>query len=86
MPAAAIQRGPNGSYAYVVDGNNTVQMKTVKVALTQGNTVVVDSGVSPGDRVVTDGQEKLQVGMKVAPQTPANQGGQVQATQGSVGS
>ncbi len=89
MPAAAIQRGPNGTFTYAVDANNTVQMKPVQVALTQGNTVVVTSGVEPGERVVTDGQEKLQVGMKVAPQAPANQGGQGQQNQqaqGAIGS
>jgi multidrug efflux system membrane fusion protein len=89
MPAAAIQRGPNGTFTYAVDANNTVQMKPVQIALTQGNAVVVASGVQPGDRVVTDGQEKLQVGMKVAPQAPASQGGQGQQNQqaqGAIGS
>ncbi len=88
MPAAAIQRGPNGPFVYAVDGNNVVQMKPVQIALTQGSTVVVQSGVQAGDRVVTDGQEKLQAGMKVAPQAPANQGGQGQGqqAQGAIGS
>jgi multidrug efflux system membrane fusion protein len=87
MPAAAIQRGPNGTFTYAIDTNNTVQMRPVQIALTQGNAVVVASGVQPGDRVVTDGQEKLQVGMKVAPQAPAIQGpGQNQQAQGSIGS
>jgi len=72
-PASAIQRGPEGSFVYVVDGNNTVQMRPVQIALTQGNTVVFSSGLQGGDRVVTDGQEKLQAGMKVAPQAPARQ-------------
>ena len=70
-PASAIQRGPEGTFTYVVDSNNTVQMRPVQVALTQGNMVVIASGVQGGDRVVTDGQEKLQAGMKVAPQAPA---------------
>lgn len=91
MPAAALQRGPNGNFVYGVDSNNTVQMKPVQIALTQGNTVVVASGVQPGDRVVTDGQEKLQVGMKVSPQAPARnagegQGQQGQQSQGTIGS
>ncbi|MFZ0313979.1 MAG: efflux RND transporter periplasmic adaptor subunit [Candidatus Korobacteraceae bacterium] len=72
-PASAMNRGPDGTYTYVVDSNNTVQMRTVQVALTQGNTVVISSGLQAGDRVVTDGQEKLQAGMKVAPQAPAHQ-------------
>ena len=67
-----MQRGPDGTYTYVVDSNNTVQMRTVQMALTQGSTVVIASGLQAGDRVVTDGQEKLQAGMKVAPQAPAH--------------
>jgi multidrug efflux system membrane fusion protein len=84
-PASAMQRGPDGTFAYVVDSNNTVQMRPVQVALTQGSTVVIASGLQPGDRVVTDGQEKLQAGMKVAPQAPAHQrtGG---STSGNIGS
>jgi membrane fusion protein, multidrug efflux system len=72
-PASAMQRGPDGTFAYIVDANNTVQMKPVQLALTQGNTVVITSGLQKGDRVVTDGQEKLQAGMRVAPQAPAHQ-------------
>jgi len=72
-PAAALQRGPDGTFAYVVDANNTVQMKPLQVALTQGSTAVVASGLQAGDKVVTDGQEKLQVGSRVAPQAPARQ-------------
>jgi multidrug efflux system membrane fusion protein len=72
-PAAALQRGPDGTFAYVVDANNTVQMKALQVALTQGSTAVVTSGLQAGDKIVTDGQEKLQVGSRVAPQAPARQ-------------
>ncbi len=62
MPAAAVQRGPHGTFTYVVDTNNTVQMRPVQLAMTQGNTAVIKSGLQGGDRVVTDGQEKLQAG------------------------
>lgn len=72
-PAAALQRGPEGTFVYAVDANNTVQMRPVQVALTQGATVVIASGLQAGDKVVTDGQEKLQAGSKVVPQTPALQ-------------
>ena len=63
-----MQRGPDGTFTYVVDANNTVQMRPVQLALTQGATVVIASGLQAGERVVTDGQEKLQAGSKVAPQ------------------
>jgi len=82
-PASAILRGPDGSFAYVVDGNNTVQMRPVQLALTQGSTVVIASGLQGGDKVVTDGQEKLQAGSRVAPQAPARQN---QQSSGNIGS
>lgn len=82
-PASALQRGPEGSFTYVVDSNNTVQMRNVQVALTQGATLVIAKGLQPGDRVVTDGQEKLQAGMRVAPQAPAKRNG---STSGNIGS
>lgn len=72
-PAAALQRGPDGTFAYVVDANNTVQMRQLQVALTQGSTAVIASGLQADDKVVTDGQEKLQVGSRVAPQPPTRQ-------------
>ncbi|MGA2903164.1 MAG: efflux RND transporter periplasmic adaptor subunit [Candidatus Korobacteraceae bacterium] len=84
-PASAMQRGPEGPYTYVVDANKTVQMRPVQVGLTQGSTVVIASGLQAGDQVVTDGQEKLSVGMRVAPQPPARQksGGTASGTIGS---
>ena len=84
-PASAMQRGPDGTYTYVVDTNNIVQMRPVQIALTQGSTVVIASGLQAGDRVVTDGQEKLSAGMRVAPQAPARQrsGGTASSTIGS---
>ena len=65
VPAAAVQRGPQGTYAYVVKANNTVEARPVTLALTQGNMSAVTQGISPGDVVVTDGQDKLQNGTKV---------------------
>jgi multidrug efflux system membrane fusion protein len=82
-PASAIQRGPEGLFVYVVDANNTVQMRPVRLALTQGATVVIASGLNGGERVVTDGQEKLQAGSRVAPQAPARQN---QQSSGNIGS
>jgi multidrug efflux system membrane fusion protein len=68
VPAAAIQRGPQGStFTYVVKPDNTVEVRQVKVTLTQGNLSVISSGVAPGEQVVTDGQDKLQGGSHVEP-------------------
>jgi membrane fusion protein, multidrug efflux system len=79
IPVSAVQRGPQGTFTYLVDDKNTVQVRPVQLALTQGNTAVVASGLQPGERVVTDGQEKLQPGARVAPQGPANQSRNAQA-------
>ena len=66
VPAAAVQRGPQGTFAYVVKGNNTVEVRPVTLALTQGNVTAIAQGIAPGEVVVTDGQDKLQNGSKVA--------------------
>jgi multidrug efflux system membrane fusion protein len=83
MPVSAVQRGPQGTFTYLVDDKNTVQIKPIQIALTQGNVAVIASGVEPGDKVVTDGQEKLQAGSRVAPQGPANQSKNGQTASGN---
>ncbi len=65
IPAVAIQRGPTGTFVYVVQDDGTVAVRDVKVGMTEGTNVSVDNGVKPGDRVVVDGAEKLTEGMKV---------------------
>lgn len=68
VPAAAIQRGPQGSsFTYVVKADKKVEVRPVKVAFNQANLSAIDSGLSPGDLVVTDGQDKLQDGSLVDP-------------------
>src|ERR1700738_3071992 len=79
VPASAIQRGPQGTYVYVVQNANTVKIQTVTLAQTAANTVGLSAGLNPGDVVVVDGQDKLQDGSKVstsvapaAPPSPQN--------------
>jgi multidrug efflux system membrane fusion protein len=69
VPAAAIQRGPQGTYVYVVSGGDIVNIRTVTVAQTTGNNIGISSGINPGDVVVIDGQDKLQDNSKVATST-----------------
>ena len=76
----AIQRGPNGTFVYVVNPDSTVSVRNVQVDTVQGPVVVIAQGVQPGDRVVVDGQNQLRVGAKVdpravplAPSQPAQQ-------------
>jgi membrane fusion protein, multidrug efflux system len=74
VPAAAIQRGPDGSFVYLVKADNTVIVQPVKVSLSQGNTAVIASGLSPGETVVTDGQDKLQTGSTITARPSSNPG------------
>ena len=74
IPTAAILRGPQGTYVYAVNPDKTVQDKPVTVALTQGDTTIVTSGVNAGDTVVTDGQDKLSRGSRIEPRTAPTPG------------
>ncbi len=65
VPAAAIQRGPQGTYVYVVSGGDTANIRPVNIAQTTGNNIGISSGLNGGDIVVIDGQDKLQDGSKV---------------------
>ena len=65
IPAAAVQRGSQGTYVYVVKQDKSVDSRNIKIALTEGTVAVLDSGVNPGELVITDGQERLQPGNKV---------------------
>ena len=75
VPAAAIQRGPQGNFVYAVKTDKTVEVKPVTVAITQNNLTAIASGIVPGDVVVTDGQDKLQGGSKVEPRANGPGGG-----------
>src|ERR1700677_5150452 len=65
LPTAAILRGPQGTFVYLVKPDKTVEARTATIALTQANTPAVASVLKPGDTVVTDGQDKLQTGSKI---------------------
>jgi len=66
VPSVAIQRGPTGTFVYLVQNDNTVTIRAVKTGLSLENNIAIDDGITPGDRVVVDGAEKLAEGMKVA--------------------
>ena len=70
MPAAAVQRGPDGSFVYVVQGDSTVQPHPIQIELQQGDEAIVGKSVNVGDAVVTEGQNQLRPGSKVAARQP----------------
>jgi multidrug efflux system membrane fusion protein len=65
VPSAAVQRGPQATYVFVIKPDSSVDMRTVDVQLTQGDDTVIKSGVAEGEVVVTDGLDKLQPGTRV---------------------
>lgn len=60
VPSTAVQRGPQGLFAWVINDKNVAQMRKIEVGPTTGDVTIMASGLAPGDRVVTDGQYKLQ--------------------------
>ena len=82
VPATAIQRGPQGTYVYVVQNDNTAKIQSVTIAQSSADKVGLSTGVNPGDSVVVDGQDKLQDGSKISPNTSTapNANGAQQAT------
>jgi multidrug efflux system membrane fusion protein len=66
IPTAAIQRGPQGSFVYVVKADATVDLRNITVLGTDGDDSAVSKGLAGGETVVTDGLEKLRPGSKVA--------------------
>ncbi|HEX4181687.1 MAG TPA: efflux RND transporter periplasmic adaptor subunit [Caulobacteraceae bacterium] len=65
IPAAAVNQGPQGAFAYVVGADGKAQVRPIVVLLTQDATAVIKSGLEPGETVVTDGQMTLKPGMAV---------------------
>ncbi|MGH9410769.1 MAG: efflux RND transporter periplasmic adaptor subunit [Vicinamibacterales bacterium] len=81
VPMGAIQASQNGTYAYVVKPNHTVEMRSVVIQRQQGEEMVIAKGLTPGDVVVTDGQLRLTPGARVteAGAGPASNGTAVPA-------
>jgi membrane fusion protein, multidrug efflux system len=72
VPTAAIQSGAQGSFVYVVQANGTVAQRAVTVGQGQGDLSAIEKGVSSGEKVVTDGLDKLQPGTKVLVRMDSN--------------
>lgn len=66
VPSVAVQHGPAGLYAYVVNPDSMVARQPVEVSRDDGTLAVITKGLTDGQQVVTDGQSRLQAGTKVA--------------------
>jgi multidrug efflux system membrane fusion protein len=74
VPTTAINRGPSGSFVFVIGPDSKVAMRPVTVGWTQGEVSVVASGLRPGERVVIDGQMILKAGSLVRVVSPGGRG------------
>jgi len=72
VPSSAIQRGPQGTYVYVVQNGDTAKIQAVTIAQTTADSVGLSTGLNAADLVVVDGQDKLQDGSKVTPTSAPN--------------
>jgi multidrug efflux system membrane fusion protein len=67
IPTAAVQRGSQGSFVYVVKDDATVTVRQVKLGPAEGDRVAVEAGVAAGEVVVVDGMDRLREGARVEP-------------------
>jgi multidrug efflux system membrane fusion protein len=65
VPLTAVVRGPDGPYVFLASADRSVEKRPIKVGFANKTTAIVDSGLSAGDRVVTDGQYRIEAGSHV---------------------
>ena len=65
VPASVVQHGPDGDFAFVITPDLTAQVRKIKVAQVDRGQALIEEGLTAGEKVVVDGQYKLQAGSKV---------------------
>jgi multidrug efflux system membrane fusion protein len=75
IPPAAVQRGPDGLYVWVVGTDDTVSQRPVEVMPVNNDVSIVTRGVLAGERIVVNGQSRLEPDSKVAAKAPPAPGG-----------
>jgi multidrug efflux system membrane fusion protein len=65
VPASVVQRGPNGTYAYVVTPVQTAEMRPLTVERIEDGTAIIASGLHSGEKVITEGHYRVQPGGKL---------------------
>ncbi len=71
VPATVVQRGPQGTFAYVIDAQDVVQPRPIEVDALVGDLAIVAKGLSAGERVVADGQNLIRPGSHVQIRGPS---------------
>ena len=76
IPSTAVQRAPRGAFVYVVKTDSSVTIRGVRIGTTEGDWVSVQGDLAEGEKVVTDGADRLREGAKVEViAAPARPGG-----------
>ncbi len=70
VPAVALQRGPDGFYVWVIKPDNTAEQRPIEAETVSEDLAIATKGLDAGERVVVDGQSRLDVGTRVAIRTP----------------
>jgi multidrug efflux system membrane fusion protein len=76
IPAVALQRGPDGFYVWVIKPDNTAEQRAIDARTINQDLAIALKGLDPGEKVVVDGQSRLDAGTHVAirpPKPPAEQ-------------
>jgi membrane fusion protein, multidrug efflux system len=81
VPDEAVQHGADGLYAYAVNQDNKAELRKLKVGQSFDGRSVVESGLSPGERVITVGQFRVQPGSLVSTAVASSDPAQPKATQ-----
>jgi multidrug efflux system membrane fusion protein len=71
IPTPALQRGPQGLFTWVIKPDNTADQRSLEASQVDANTVIVSKGLNAGERVVVNGQYRLQTGTRVEAKTEA---------------
>jgi multidrug efflux system membrane fusion protein len=84
IPAPAVQRGPQGTFVYIVNPDQTAALRTIEVDTVQEQWAIITKGIQPGDKVVVEGQNQLRPNAKVS--VRPNTGGGHADSEGAPGS
>jgi multidrug efflux system membrane fusion protein len=74
VPVKAIERGQNGTYVYRIKPDDTVEVSPVTVRHVSEGIAIIADGLVPGDRIVVDGQYRLQPGARIEPRQAPTSG------------
>jgi multidrug efflux system membrane fusion protein len=75
VPASVVQRGPDGTFAFVIESDRRARVRPVKVGQIELGQALIEEGLVPGEQVVVDGQYKLQPGALVKIAEATGEGG-----------